>query len=53
LKDLADCLSLNIKSNERLEFIGDGVSECVIKYVLYRRFSKSNEGFMTGKKIAQ
>jgi dsRNA-specific ribonuclease len=40
------------KSNERLEFVGDGVLECVTKYYLYRRFPKENEGFMTEKKIA-
>jgi dsRNA-specific ribonuclease len=47
-----DCLPLSTKSNERLEFLGDGVLECVTKYVLYRRFPKCNEGFMTEKKIA-
>jgi dsRNA-specific ribonuclease len=47
-----DCLSLYTKSNERLEFVGDGVLECVTKYMLYRRFPKNNEGFMTEKKIA-
>jgi len=46
------CLALNTKSNERLEFIGDGVLECITKYILYRRFPKENEGFMTEKKIA-
>ncbi len=48
----ADCLPLYTKSNERLEFIGDGVLECITKYYLYRRFPKENEGFMTEKKIA-
>jgi dsRNA-specific ribonuclease len=47
-----DCLSLYTKSNERLEFVGDGVLECITKYYLYRRFPKENEGFMTEKKIA-
>lgn len=46
------CLALFTKSNERLEFVGDGVLECITKYVLYRRFPKENEGFMTEKKIA-
>jgi dsRNA-specific ribonuclease len=46
------CMPLRTKSNERLEFIGDGVLECVTKYCLYRRFPKENEGFMTEKKIA-
>jgi len=47
-----DCLPLYTKSNERLEFVGDGVLECITKYYLYRRFPKENEGFMTEKKIA-
>jgi len=48
----SNCLSLKTKSNERLEFLGDGVLECITKYYLYRRFPKENEGFMTEKKIA-
>jgi dsRNA-specific ribonuclease len=47
-----DCMSLSSKSNERLEFLGDGILELVTKYYLYRRFPKENEGFMTEKKIA-
>ena len=47
-----DCIDLFTKSNERLEFVGDGVLECITKYYLYRRFPKENEGFMTEKKIA-
>lgn len=46
------CLPLSTKSNERLEFLGDGVLECITKYYLYRRFPKEDEGFMTEKKIA-
>lgn len=48
----AGCLPLATKSNERLEFLGDGILECVTKYYLYRRFPKAGEGFMTEKKIA-
>ena len=48
----ANCLPLCTKSNERLEFLGDGVLELITKYYLYRRFSQENEGFMTEKKIA-
>ncbi|MAT48875.1 MAG: hypothetical protein CMA27_03490 [Euryarchaeota archaeon] len=48
----SDCMKLKTKSNERLEFLGDGVLECITKYYLYRRFPKANEGFMTEKKIA-
>ena len=47
-----NCLPLKTKSNERLEFIGDGVFELITKYYLYRRFPKADEGFMTEKKIA-
>lgn len=53
---VVDCphgvLPLKTKSNERLEFLGDGVLECITKYYLYKRFPKENEGFMTEKKIA-
>ena len=48
----SDCMPLKTKSNERLEFLGDGVLELITKYYLYRRFPKENEGFMTEKKIA-
>jgi len=48
----ANTLPLKTKSNERLEFIGDGVLELITKYYLYRRFPKADEGFMTEKKIA-
>jgi len=47
-----NCLELKTKSNERLEFIGDGVLECITKYYLYKRFPKADEGFMTEKKIS-
>lgn len=47
----ADCIPLSTKSNERLEFLGDGILEAVVKYYLYRRFPKADEGFMTNKKI--
>lgn len=46
------CLSLKTKSNERLEFLGDGILEAITKFYLYKRFPKGNEGFMTEKKIA-
>ena len=47
-----DCMPLSTKSNERLEFVGDGVTELITKFLLYRRFPKEDEGFMTEKKIA-
>ena len=43
---------MHSKSNERLEFLGDGVLEMVTKEYLYKRFPYQNEGFMTEKKIA-
>jgi dsRNA-specific ribonuclease len=45
-------LPIRTVSNERLEFLGDGILECVTKYYLYRRFPREQEGFMTEKKIA-
>jgi len=39
-------------SNERMEFIGDGILECVTKCFLYHNFPNEDEGFMTDKKIA-
>ena len=45
-------LPLREVSNERLEFLGDGVLELATKYYLYRRFPEADEGFMTEKKIA-
>ena len=38
-----NCLPLATKSNKRLEFLGDGVLECITKYYLYRQFPKENE----------
>jgi dsRNA-specific ribonuclease len=46
-----DCHDLYTKSNERLEFLGDGVLECIAKFYLYKRFPKADEGFMTDTKI--
>jgi dsRNA-specific ribonuclease len=47
----SDCVELYTKSNERLEFLGDGVLECIAKFYLYKRFPKADEGFMTDTKI--
>jgi ribonuclease-3 len=47
-----NCLDLKNKSNERLEFLGDGVLECITKFILYKRFPDADEGFMTEKKIS-
>lgn len=47
----SDCVELKQTSNERLEFLGDGILECITKYYLYKRFPDADEGFMTEKKI--
>jgi dsRNA-specific ribonuclease len=52
---LAPCPSgvvpLALQSNERLEFLGDGIIELAVKEYLYRRYPQENEGFLTEKKI--
>jgi dsRNA-specific ribonuclease len=48
----SECLPLFTKSNERLEYKGDGVLENVTKNYLYCRFPKEEPGFLTDKKIA-
>jgi ribonuclease-3 len=42
-------------NNERLEFLGDAILSCVITDILYRRFPKKREGFLTNarSKIVQ
>ena len=50
--EVPDCVPLRGKSNERLEFLGDGVLELVTKDYLFRRFPSADEGFMTEKKIS-
>ena len=47
-----NCLDLKSSSNERLEFVGDGILENITKFYLYKRFPDEDEGFMTEKKIA-
>ena len=47
-----NCVDLKINSNERLEFLGDGILECITKLYLYKRFPDADEGFMTEKKIS-
>jgi|TARA_B100000424_G_scaffold269482_1_gene266522 dsRNA-specific ribonuclease len=47
-----NCLQLQSCSNERLEFLGDGILENITKFYLYKRFPEEEEGFMTEKKIA-
>ena len=40
-------LELQDESNERLEFLGDQITNAIIVYYLYRRFPNEQEGFMT------
>ena len=47
-----NCIELKSSSNERMEFLGDGVLEMITKLYLYKRFPDEEEGFMTEKKIA-
>jgi dsRNA-specific ribonuclease len=47
-----NCVELKTSSNERLEFLGDGILECITKLYLYKRFPDADEGFMTEKKIS-
>ena len=42
-----NCLELQPESNERLEFLGDSVIDCVVVSYLFRRFPEADEGFMT------
>ena len=47
-----NCLPLHSKSNERIEYLGDGVLELVAKFYLYRKFHNETEEFLTKTKIA-
>jgi len=44
-------IPLASKSNQRLEFLGDGILEAIAKFWIYRNFPKASEGFMTDIKI--
>lgn len=46
------CVELKEVSNERLEFLGDGILEAITKFYLYKRFPNADEGFMTETKIS-
>ena len=47
----ANEIPLASKSNQRLEFLGDGILEACAKFWIYRNFPKASEGFMTDIKI--
>jgi ribonuclease-3 len=44
------CLPIQLKSNERLEFLGDSVLGLVVVSYLYERFPGQDEGFLTKMK---
>lgn len=39
-------------NNERLEYLGDGILDAVVADILYRRYPKRNEGFLTQTRSA-
>jgi len=43
----ADCLELQVKSYETLEFLGDSLLGCMTAEYLYKRFEGEDEGFFT------
>ena len=45
------CMELCPRSNQRLEYLGDGVLELITKERLYRQYENATEEFMTSKKI--
>lgn len=47
-----DCMELVPYDNERMEFLGDGVLECIVKYYLYRRFPIAEPEFLNTSKIS-
>lgn len=47
-----EALKLSTKSNQTLEFLGDGVLEGITKFIIYSRFPKENEGFASDVKMA-
>lgn len=51
-KQFPGVMPLKNKSNERLEFLGDGIIESITKFYLYKRFPSKDEGFMTETKIS-
>jgi len=50
-ENINNCMTLKSKSNERLEYVGDGLLEKTVKEYLYMRFPKALPGFLTQKKI--
>lgn len=46
-EDMTNVIELQDKSNERLEWLGDGILQSVIAMYLWERFPKQEEGFLT------
>jgi dsRNA-specific ribonuclease len=47
-----DCMELVTYDNERMEFLGDGILESVVKFYLYRRFPIAEPEFLNTSKIS-
>jgi dsRNA-specific ribonuclease len=47
-----DCMELVSYDNERMEFLGDGILESVVKFYLYRRFPIAEPEFLNTSKIS-
>jgi len=46
-EDFSDCLEIQEDSNERLEWLGDGILQSVSASYLWKRYPKQDEGFLT------
>lgn len=46
-EDYSDCLEIQEESNERLEWVGDGMLQAVVSSYLWKRYPKQDEGFLT------
>ena len=46
-ENLEDCVELQLKDNEELEFIGDSIIGGIVALYLYRRYPRQNQGFLT------
>lgn len=46
-EDYSDCIEIQEDSNERLEWLGDGILQSVVASYLWKRYPKQDEGFLT------
>ena len=45
--DYENCLPIQKNSNERLEWLGDGILQSVVASYLWKKYPKQDEGFLT------